>query len=126
MSCVEVDVLGAHRSFVDDRGSRDPGVHDLHRAAGRLQSHAQTRELVCDRLIEDDWCAQPSRCLERFQSHSPRRVVLGRKVTVKMLDTTPVSGGLNGRGTLFGLVDAPHGAGIYFVDDGANTLNLFH
>jgi hypothetical protein len=41
------------------------------------------------------------------------------------LDTTPpVPTG--GAGTLFGLAVAPHGKGIYFVDDGSNTLNLFH
>jgi hypothetical protein len=33
---------------------------------------------------------------------------------------------LNGNGTLFGLAVAPDGAGVYFVDDGANTLNLLH
>ena len=31
-----------------------------------------------------------------------------------------------GAGTLFGLVVAPGGKGIYFVDDGDNTLDLFH
>ena len=31
-----------------------------------------------------------------------------------------------GAGTLFGLAVAPGGAGIYFVDDGDNTLDLFH
>jgi hypothetical protein len=36
------------------------------------------------------------------------------------LPTTKLSGV-----TLFGLIDVP-GRGIYFVDDGSNTLNLFH
>jgi hypothetical protein len=31
-----------------------------------------------------------------------------------------------GAGSLFGLVVAPEGKGIYFVDDGENTLNLLH
>jgi len=31
-----------------------------------------------------------------------------------------------GAGTLFGLAVAPNGKGIYFVDDGDNTLDLFH
>jgi len=31
-----------------------------------------------------------------------------------------------GAGTLFGLTVAPEGKGIYFVDDGDNTLDLFH
>jgi len=31
-----------------------------------------------------------------------------------------------GAGTLFGLADAPMKAGVYFVDDGTNTLNIFH
>jgi hypothetical protein len=39
-----------------------------------------------------------------------------------LLDDT---GSPPGAGTLFGLVDVP-GQGIYFVDDGSNTLNLFH
>jgi hypothetical protein len=48
----------------------------------------------------------------------------GRQVAVKMLDTSPVPGGPNGNGTLFGLAPAPGGAGLYFVDDGRNDLNL--
>jgi hypothetical protein len=39
-----------------------------------------------------------------------------------LLDDT---GNPPGAGTLFGLVDVP-GQGVYFVDDGSNTLNLFH
>jgi hypothetical protein len=39
-----------------------------------------------------------------------------------LLDNT---GNPPGGGTLFGLVDVP-GLGVYFVDDGSNTLNLFH
>ena len=29
-------------------------------------------------------------------------------------------------GALFGLAVAPHGKGVYFVDDDTNTLNLLH
>jgi hypothetical protein len=50
----------------------------------------------------------------------------GAQVAVKMLDTSPVPPGPNGNGTLFGLAVAPGGAGVYFVDDGTNTLNLLH
>lgn len=31
-----------------------------------------------------------------------------------------------GAGALFGLAVAPHGEGVYFVDDNTNTLNLLH
>jgi hypothetical protein len=31
-----------------------------------------------------------------------------------------------GAGSLFGLAVAPEGKGIYFVDDGENTLRLLH
>lgn len=48
----------------------------------------------------------------------------GTQIAVKMLDTSPVPPGLNGNGTLFGLVPAPGTAGVYFVDDGTNTLNI--
>ena len=48
----------------------------------------------------------------------------GTQIAVKMLDTSPVQPGLNGNGTLFGLVTAPGNAGVYFVDDGTNTLNI--
>jgi hypothetical protein len=50
----------------------------------------------------------------------------GNQVAVKVLDDTPLPPGLPGNGTLFGLAVAPHGAGVYFVDDGSNTLNLLH
>jgi hypothetical protein len=50
----------------------------------------------------------------------------GKQVAVKVLDDTPVPPGLPGNGTLFGLAVAPHGAGVYFVDDGSNTLDLLH
>jgi hypothetical protein len=54
-----------------------------------------------------------------------------------MVDTTPggtqvgarfvdVSHSRNGNGTLFGLVIAPNAGGVYFVDDGNNTLNILH
>ena len=65
---------------------------------------------------------------------------LGTIVTVNaadglMVETSPdgkhansrfvdVSHSRNGAGTLFGLAVAPFGGGIYFVDDGNNTLNI--
>ena len=44
----------------------------------------------------------------------------GRQVGARFVD---VSHSRNGAGTLFGLAVSPSGAGIYFVDDGNNTLN---
>ena len=41
------------------------------------------------------------------------------------LDNTPVPGEPNGNGTLFGLIFDPI-KGVFFVDNGTNTLNLFH
>ena len=38
----------------------------------------------------------------------------------------PVTLDSSGEGTLFGLAVAPYGRGLYYVDDGTNTLNLFH
>lgn len=46
----------------------------------------------------------------------------GNQIFKTLLDDT---GNPPGAGTLFGLVDVP-GQGLYFVDDGSNTLNLFH
>lgn len=46
----------------------------------------------------------------------------GVQVSKTLLDNT---GTPPGAGTLFGLTDVP-GQGVYFVDDGTNTLNLFH
>jgi hypothetical protein len=48
----------------------------------------------------------------------------GSQVGVKMLDTSPVPPELNGNGTLFGLAAAAGRSGVYFVDDGTNTLNI--
>jgi DNA-binding beta-propeller fold protein YncE len=45
----------------------------------------------------------------------------GKQVAVKAIDVSQ-----QGAGTLFGLAIAPQGHGIYFVDDGNNTLNLLH
>jgi hypothetical protein len=45
----------------------------------------------------------------------------GTQVGMKMIDTTGA-----GAGTLFGLALAPGNKGIYFVNDGDNTLNLLH
>ncbi len=49
----------------------------------------------------------------------------GKQVAVTTLDSTgsPPPGGA---GALFGLAVAPHGAGVYFVDDDSNTLDLLH
>jgi hypothetical protein len=47
----------------------------------------------------------------------------GRQKSKTLLDNT--GGPPPGAGTLFGLVDVP-GQGLYFVDDGSNTLNLYH
>jgi predicted lipoprotein with Yx(FWY)xxD motif len=44
----------------------------------------------------------------------------GQQVAVQTADKK------TGAGSLFGLVLAPEGKGIYFVDDGENTLNLLH
>jgi len=49
----------------------------------------------------------------------------GKQVATFTLDDTPVPGLDNGNGTLFGLAVVPGGTGVYFVDDGSNTLNLF-
>jgi hypothetical protein len=45
----------------------------------------------------------------------------GSQVAVKSIDTSG-----QGAGTLFGLVITPNGKGVYFVDDGDNTLDLLH
>jgi hypothetical protein len=50
----------------------------------------------------------------------------GSVAAVKILDTTPAPPGPNGNGTLFGLALTPANDGVYFVDDGTNTLNLLH
>lgn len=50
----------------------------------------------------------------------------GQQVAVKILDTTPAPPGPNGNGTLFGLAVVPDHSGVYFVDDGTNTLDLLH
>jgi hypothetical protein len=50
----------------------------------------------------------------------------GEQVAVKMLDTSPAPPGPNGNGTLFGLAVVPDHSGVYFVNDGTNTLNLLH
>jgi hypothetical protein len=45
----------------------------------------------------------------------------GKQVAVKGIDVSQL-----GAGTLFGLAITPNGKGVYFVDDGNNTLNLLH
>jgi len=47
----------------------------------------------------------------------------GAQVAKFLLDNT---GSPPGAGTLFGVAVVPNGSGVYFVDDGSNTLNLFH
>jgi hypothetical protein len=44
----------------------------------------------------------------------------GKQVAVQTADTK------TGAGSLFGLAVAPGGAGVYYVDDGENTLRLLH
>lgn len=50
----------------------------------------------------------------------------GNQVDVVTLDSTGSPPPPGGAGALFGLAVAPHGAGVYFVDDNSNTLNLLH
>ncbi len=50
----------------------------------------------------------------------------GAQVAMQALDTTPTPPGPPGNGALFGLAVAPHGTGVYFVDDDTNTLNLLN
>ncbi len=49
----------------------------------------------------------------------------GQQIATAQLDNTVVPGAPNGNGTLFGIALTPNGKGLYFVDDGTNTLNLF-
>ena len=44
----------------------------------------------------------------------------GKQVTAQTADTK------TGAGSLFGMVIAPEGKGIYYIDDGENTLRLLH
>jgi hypothetical protein len=46
----------------------------------------------------------------------------GKQIANFQLDS---SGSPPGSGALFGLAVAPHGSGVYYVDDATNTLNLF-
>ena len=48
-----------------------------------------------------------------------------QQIATAQLDNTVVTGLPNGNGTLFGIALTPNGKGLYFVDDGSNTLNLF-
>jgi len=45
----------------------------------------------------------------------------GKQISTKNIDSTGTGGG-----TLFGLVLTPDNKGVYFVNDGNNTLNLLH
>jgi sugar lactone lactonase YvrE len=49
----------------------------------------------------------------------------GNQVATAQLDNTVIPGSPNGSGTLFGIALTPTGKGLYFVDDGSNTLNRF-
>jgi hypothetical protein len=49
----------------------------------------------------------------------------GTQITTAQLDDSTVPGLPNGNGTLFGIALNPTGTGLYFVDDGTNTLNQF-
>lgn len=44
----------------------------------------------------------------------------GKQLIARTVDTK------TGAGSLFGLISAPGGKGVYFVDDGQNTLDLLH
>ena len=48
----------------------------------------------------------------------------GKQIASKLLDNTAAAP--LGAGALFGLAVKPGGHGIYYVDDVANTLRLFH
>jgi sugar lactone lactonase YvrE len=48
----------------------------------------------------------------------------GKQVASFLLDNT--GGPPPGNGALFGLAVTPNANGVYYVDDAANTLNLFH
>ncbi len=48
----------------------------------------------------------------------------GTQIADRFLDRTPPAP--IGAGALFGLAVAPHGSGIYYVDDDTNTLRLLH
>lgn len=48
----------------------------------------------------------------------------GVQVAMRFLDRTKVPGSPPGSGALFGLAVAPHGAGVYFVDDVTNTFRV--
>ena len=50
----------------------------------------------------------------------------GKQIATKTLDNTVAPPADPGAGTLFGLAVVPGGHGVYFVDDGSNTLNLLH
>jgi hypothetical protein len=49
----------------------------------------------------------------------------GKQIATTQLDNSTVPGLPNGNGTLFGVALTPNGQGLYFVDDGTNTLNQF-
>jgi sugar lactone lactonase YvrE len=49
----------------------------------------------------------------------------GKQIATFQLDDSTVPNEPNGNGTLFGIALTPNGKGLYFVDDGTNTLNKF-
>lgn len=52
----------------------------------------------------------------------------GGQIAVRFIDTSGTGAGTSsaGAGTLFGLAITPDRHGVYFVDDGDNTLDLLH
>jgi hypothetical protein len=50
----------------------------------------------------------------------------GDQADVTNLDSTGSPPPPGGAGALFGLAVAPHGKGVYYVNDNSNTLNLLH
>jgi hypothetical protein len=50
----------------------------------------------------------------------------GKQVATFLLDNSVTPPSPPGAGALFGLAVTPNANGVYYVDDAANTLNLFH
>ena len=135
----------------DDCGDHDNGDHDNGEHDGSVLYVADTlgnRVTVIDRPLSRTSSAGTGRTLSSGGSlNGPLGLVVtpgGHVLTVnsgdgfiteisphgvqlakKQLDDTPVPGSPPGAGTLFGLAFDPT-AGVYFVDDGSNTLNLLH
>jgi hypothetical protein len=50
----------------------------------------------------------------------------GRQIATFQLDSSGSPPAVPGSGALFGLAVAPHGSGVYYVDDATNMLDLLH